>query len=93
MYPVQNVKGKLCLLKRSWKYVIDKMGQSYTSLSKEYGLRKSTIHDIVQSEDQLTEYAIEIQHVSGSKTSIIRRSKYDKMDKALHLCNGNQSLG
>ena len=27
------------------------MGQSYTSLSKEYGLGKSTIHDIVQSED------------------------------------------
>ena len=38
-----------------------KMEQSYTSLSKEYGLRKSTIHDIVQSEDQLTECAMEIQ--------------------------------
>ena len=37
------------------------MGQSYTSLSKEYGLGKSTIHDIVQSEDRLTEYAMEIQ--------------------------------
>ena len=37
------------------------MEQSYTSLSKEYGLRKSTIHDIVQSEDRLTEYEMEIQ--------------------------------
>ena len=61
------------------------MGQSYTSLSKEYGLGKSTIHDIVQSEDRLTEYAIEIQHASGPKRSIIRRSKYDELDKALHL--------
>ena len=51
------------------------MGQSYTSLSKEYGLGKSTIHDIVQSEDRLTEYAMEIQHASGPKRSIIRRSK------------------
>ena len=59
------------------------MGQSYTSLSKEYGL--GTIHDIVQSEDQLTEYAMEIQHASGSKRSIITRSKYDELDKALHL--------
>ncbi len=62
-----------------------KMGQSYTSLSKEYGLRKSTVHDIVQSEDQLTEYVLEIQHASGPKRSIIRRSKYDELDKALHL--------
>ena len=45
-----------------------KMGQLYTSLSKEY---KSTIHDIVQSVDRLPEYALEIQHAS-----IIRRSKY-----------------
>ena len=35
-----------------------KMGQSDTSLSKEYGLGKSTIHDIVQSEDRLTEYTM-----------------------------------
>ena len=61
------------------------MGQSYTSLSKEYGLRKSTMHDIVQSEDRLTEYAMEIQHASGPKRSIIRRFKYYKLDKALHL--------
>ena len=61
------------------------MGQSYTSLSKEYGLGKWTIHDIVQSEDRLTEYAIEIQHASGPKRSIIRRSKYDELDKALNL--------
>ena len=60
------------------------MGQSYTSLSKEYGLRKSTIHDIVQSEDQLIEYATEIQYASGPKRSIIR-SKYDELDKILHL--------
>ena len=38
-----------------------KMGQSYTSLSKECGLGKSTIHDIVQGEDQLKEYTMEIQ--------------------------------
>ena len=50
-----------------------KMGQSYTSLSEEY---KSIIHDIVQSVDRLTEYALEIQHASGPKRSIIRRSKY-----------------
>ena len=40
------------------------MGQSYASLLKECGLRKSTIHeydDIIQSEDCLTEYAMEIQ--------------------------------
>ena len=47
------------------------MGQSYTSLSKEYGLGKSTIHDIIQSEDQLTEYAMEIQHVSGPKEALL----------------------
>ena len=51
-----------------------KMGQSYTSLSKEYGLGKSTVHDIVQSEDRLTKYALEMQHASGPKRSIIRRS-------------------
>ena len=62
-----------------------KMGQSYTSLSKEYGLGKSTVPDIVQSEDRLTEYVLEIQHASGPKRSIIRRSKYDELDKALHL--------
>ena len=39
-----------------------KIEQSYTSLSKEYGLGKSIIHDIVQSKDRLTEYALEIQH-------------------------------
>ena len=61
------------------------MAQSYTSLSKEYGLGKPTIHDIVQSEDRLTEYAMEIQHASGPKISIIRRSKYDELDKTLHL--------
>ena len=61
------------------------MGQPYTFLSKEYGLGKSIIHDIVQSEDRLTEYAMEIQHASGPKRSIIRRSKYDELDKALHL--------
>ena len=44
-----------------------------------------TIHDIVQSEDRLTEYAMEIQHASGPKRSFIRRSKYDELDKALHL--------
>ena len=61
-----------------------KMKQSYTSLSKEYNLGESTIHDIIQSEDRLTEYALEIQHASA-KRSIIRRSKYEELDKALHL--------
>ena len=41
------------------------MGQSYTPLLKECGLGKSTVHDIIQSEDRLTEYAMEIQHASG----------------------------
>ena len=41
-----------------------KMGQSYTSLLKEYSLGKLTILDIVQSEDRLTEYALEIRHAS-----------------------------
>ena len=60
-----------------------KMRQSYTSSSKEYSLGKLTIHDIVQSEDRLTEYALEIQHASGPKRSIIRRSKYEELDKDL----------
>ena len=76
---VVSIEKKLEICRRH------EMGQSYTSLSKEYGLGKSTIHDIVQSEDRLTEYAIEIQHASGPKRSIIRRSKYDELDKALHL--------
>ena len=76
---VVSIEKKLEICRRH------KMGQSYTSLSKEYDLGKSTIHDIVQSKDRLTEYAIEIQHASGPKRSIIRRSKYDKLDKALHL--------
>ena len=59
-----------------------KMGQLYTSLSKEYNLGKSTIHDIVQSEDRLIEYALEIQNASGLKRSII---KYEELDKTLHL--------
>ena len=85
MYPaaVRSIKGKLYLSLEICRR--HKMGQSYTSLSKEYGLRKSTIHDIVQSEDRLTEYSLEIQHASGPKRSIIRRSKYDELDKALHL--------
>ena len=62
-----------------------KMGQSYTSLSKEYSLGKSTIHDIVQSEDQLIEYALEIQNALGPKRSIIKKSKYEELDKILHL--------
>ena len=41
--------------------------------------------DIVQSEDQLTEYAMEIQHASGPKRNIIRRSKYDELDMVLYL--------
>ena len=60
------------------------MGQLYTFYQKKYGLGKSTIHDIIQSENHLTEYAMEIQHASGPKRSIIRRSKYDEMDKALY---------
>ena len=76
---VVSIEKKLEICRRH------KMGQSYTSLSKEYSLGKSTIHDIVQSEDRLTEYALEIQHASGPKRSIIRRSKYDELDKALHL--------
>ena len=43
------------------------------------------VHEIIQSEDRLTEYVMEIQHASGPKRSIIRRSKYDELDKALHL--------
>ena len=39
-------------------YCRHEMGPSYTSVSKEYGLGKSTIHDIGQSEDRLTEYAM-----------------------------------
>ena len=61
------------------------MGQSYTSLSKEYNFGKLTTYDIVKSKDQLTEYVLEIQHVSGAKRSIIRKSKYEELDKALHL--------
>ena len=52
------------------------MRQSYTSLSKEYGLNKATIHDIIY---WLNSYAFEIQHAQGSKRRIIRRSKYDKL--------------
>ena len=44
-----------------------KMGQSYLSLLKDYNLGKLTIYDIIQSEDQLTEYTLEIQHASGTK--------------------------
>ena len=47
---VVSIEKKLEICRRH------KMVQSYTSLSKEYGLGKSTIHDIVQSEDRLTEY-------------------------------------
>ena len=70
------------------------MGQSYTSLSKEYGLGKLTIHDIVQSEDWLTEYALEIQHASGPTRSIIRGSKYEELDKGgfTEASNGNACL-
>ena len=46
-------------------------------------VNRLSIHDIVQSEDRLTEYALEIQHASGPKRSIIRRSKYEELDKAL----------
>ena len=73
---VVSIEKKLEICRRH------KMGQPYSSLSKEYGLGKSTIHDIVQSEDRLTEYLLEIQHASGPKR---RRSKYDELDKALHL--------
>ena len=41
------------------------------------------MHDIVQS--PLTEYAMEIQYASEPKRSVIRRSKYDELDKVLHL--------
>ena len=58
------------------------MGQLHISLSKEYDLGKSTIHDIVPSEDRLSEYVLEIEHASGPKRSII---KYEELDKALHL--------
>jgi len=61
------------------------MGQLYTSLSKEYNLGKPTIHDIIQSENQLTEYALGIEQASGPKRSIIRRSKYEELGNALHL--------
>ena len=40
---------------------------------------------LLKSEDRLTEYAMEIQHAPGPKRSNIRRSKYYKLDKALHL--------
>ena len=76
---VVSIEKKLEICRRH------KMRQSYTSLSKEYNLGKSTIHDIVQSEDRLTEYVLEIQHASGAKRSIIRRSKYEEWDEALHL--------
>ena len=84
--PSTKLKRKFVSMEKKLKICRrHKMGQSYTSLSKEYGLGKSTMHDIIQSEDRLTEYAMEIQHASGSKRSIIRRSKYDELDKALYL--------
>ena len=43
------------------------MGQSYPSLLKDYNLGESTIYVIIQSEDQPTEYALEIQHTFGTK--------------------------
>ena len=46
------------------------MGQSYTSLSKEYGLGKLTIRDIVQSEDRLTEYAMEYNMLQDQKEAL-----------------------
>ena len=84
--PSKKCKRKVVSIEKKLKICHKhKMGQSYTSLSKEYDLGKSTVHDIIQSEDRLTEYALEIQHASGSKRSIIRRSKYDELDKTLHL--------
>ena len=78
MYPAaaRSIKGKLCLSKRSWKYVCrrHKMGQSYTSLTKEYSLRKSTIHDIVQSEDRLTEYMLKYNMLQDQKEALLKDS-------------------
>ena len=60
--PSMKCKRKVVCIEKKLKICCrHEMGQSYTSSSKEYGLRKSTIHDIVQSEDWLTEYAMEIQ--------------------------------
>ena len=79
----KKCKRKVVSIKKKLEiYCRHKMGQSYTSLSKECGLGKSTI---VQSEDRLIEYMLEIQHASGPNRSIIRRSKYDKLDKAPYL--------
>ena len=72
--PSKKHKRKVVSIEKKLEvYRNHKMGQSYTSLSKEYGLGKSTVYDIVQSEDRLTEYALEIQHASGPKRSIIRK--------------------
>ena len=67
VYPVQNIKEKLSIENKLEICHRHEMGQSYISLSKKYGLGKSPIHDIIQSEDRVTEYAMEIQHASGSK--------------------------
>jgi len=77
---VISIKKKLEICHRH------KIGQLCISSSKEYNLTigKSTIQDIVQSKDQQTEYVLEIECASGPKRSIIRRSKYEELDKALH---------
>ena len=61
------------------------LGQTIPSLATEYNLGKSTISDIIQSEDRLKVFAPEIEHASGNKRCIIRKSAYYELDKALHL--------
>ena len=60
--------------------------QSLASVATEFGVGKSTVHDIVRNQDKLQTFHSEVQDAEGlKKRRIVRRADFDKLDKAVYL--------
>ena len=63
-----------------------KNGRSLTSVAKEFDTSKSTIHDIVNTQDKLQTFLTEIQDGGCiNNRRIVRRANLQPLDKAVYL--------
>lgn len=61
-------------------------GKPLSTVAKEVGVGKSTVHDIVKSYEKLKSFQGEVQEAESlKKRRIVRRADLDKLDKAVYL--------
>ena len=73
-----TIEGKLIIC----ELVSDK--RSLASVATEFGVGKSTVHDIVKSKGKLQTFHSKIQDIEGlKKRKIVRRADFEQLDKAV----------